>query len=146
MLWEITLPGELVLYNDAGTQAWVGNLRSPHFLVLEMFVLGTRTKKFGFFSMLLLGIPLDFQLKNNQWLKRKIYKCSFCSKARDEAGGSERHRAGRRCVSSQGFLPAPPRGRAMALLPLTAHLPADLPALGDRVAKAGVPQVVPLGT
>lgn len=38
-----------VLHMDAGTQAWVGNLRSSHFLVLEMFVMGTRTKRFGFF-------------------------------------------------------------------------------------------------
>lgn len=49
-------------------------------------------------------------------------------------------------MSSQCFLTAPSQGRGMALLPLTAHLPADLPALGDRVTKAGVPQVALLGT
>lgn len=38
-----------VLHMDAGTQTWVGNLRSSHFLVLEMFVMGSRTKRFVFF-------------------------------------------------------------------------------------------------
>lgn len=58
----------------------------------------------------------------------------------------KRHQAGRRCVSPQGFLSAPPQGRSVALLPLTRRLPADLAALEDRVAKAGVPQVAPVGT
>lgn len=62
------------------------------------------------------------------------------------SGLIKRHQAGGSCVSSQGFLPAPPRGSSMALLPLTGHLSADLPTLEDRVAKAAVPQVAPLGT
>lgn len=38
-----------VLHMGAGTQAWVGNLRSPNFLpVLEIFILETRTKTFVF--------------------------------------------------------------------------------------------------
>lgn len=45
--WGKSLLWEMTPHMAAGTQAWAGNLRSPNFLpVLEMFILGTGTKRF----------------------------------------------------------------------------------------------------
>lgn len=63
-----------------------------------------------------------------------MHECSFCSEAEMECADQEAL-VGVRCVSSQGFLPALPQARSMALLPLTRHVPHDLPTLKDKVTK-----------
>lgn len=88
LLWEMPPPGEL---DGVSCTRVLGcrNLRSPDFLpVLEKFIPGTRTEV-CFFSMLLLGIPLDFLSKNNKMLQRKIHERSFCSEAEKEWADQE---------------------------------------------------------